>query len=168
MVHGSFGDVDTYNIDYIYDTFGKGALMDSYIMDFVIKYWKQDPELGLAYQSGKHVLLSSLFITVNVWCHSFLLHWLFHVHACLHCLFFFSCPFFVLFSLQYVLQMETFVTKDDEGNSVLPVVHSTLVLQDAVNQFKVFVSDDVNLFDAKLVSSLFPVVYFSGLLYFFL
>jgi len=60
------------------------------------------------------------------------------------------------------------VTKDDEGNPVLPVVHSTFVLQDAVNQFKVFVSDDVNLLDAKLVSSLFPVIYFSGLLHFFL
>ena len=97
MVHGPFGDVDTYNIDYIYDTFGKGALMDSYLMDFVIKYWKQDPELGLAYQSGERVLLSPLFITVNVCCHSFLLHWLFHVHACLHCLFFFFMSFFCSF-----------------------------------------------------------------------
>ena len=97
MVHGPFGDVDTYNIDYIYDTFGKGALMDSYIMDFVIKYWKQDPELGLAYQSGERLLLSPLFITVNVCCHSFLLHWLFHVHACLHCLFFFFMSFFCSF-----------------------------------------------------------------------
>ena len=60
------------------------------------------------------------------------------------------------------------MTKDEEGNPVLPVVHSTFVLEDAVNQFKVFVSDDVNLLDAKLVSSLFPVVYFSSLLYFFL
>ena len=97
MVHGPFGDVDTYNIDYIYDTFGKGALMDSYIMDFVIKYWKQDPELGLAYQSGERLLLSPLFITVNVCCHSFLLDWLFHVHACLHCLFFFFMSFFCSF-----------------------------------------------------------------------
>ena len=86
----------------------------------------------------------------------------------MHCLFLFSFPFFVLFSLQYVLQMETFVTKDDEGNPVLPVVHSPFVLEDAVNQFKVFVSDDINLLDAKLVSSLFPVIYFSGLLHFFL
>ena len=98
MVNSPFGDVDTYTVDYIYDTFGKGALMDSYLMDFVIKYWKQDPELGLAYQSCERVLLSPLFITVNVCCHSFLLHWLFHVHVCLHCLFFFfmsfSCSFF--------------------------------------------------------------------------
>ena len=64
--------------------------------------------------------------------------------------------------------METSVTKDDEGNPVLTVVHSTFVLQDAVNQFKVFFSDDVNLLDAKLVSPLFPVIYFSGLLHFFL
>jgi len=71
MVHVPFGDVDTYNIDYIYDTFGKGALMDLYIMDFVIKYWKQDPELGLVYLSGERVLLSPLFITVNVCCHFF-------------------------------------------------------------------------------------------------
>ena len=72
----------------------------------------------------------------------------------------FSCPFFVLFSLQYFLQMETFVKRDEEGNPMLPVLHSTFVLEDAVNQFKVFVSDDVNLLDAKLVSSLFPVIYF--------
>ena len=86
----------------------------------------------------------------------------------MHCLFLFSFPFFVLFSLQYVLQMETFVTRDDDLNPVFPVVHSPFVLQDAVNQFKVFVSDDVNLLDAKLVSSLFLVIYFSGLLHFFL
>ena len=77
MVHGPFGDVNTYNVDYIYDTFGKGALMDSYLMDFVIKYWKQDPELGLVYHSGERVLLSPLFITVNVCCHFFLLYWFF-------------------------------------------------------------------------------------------
>ena len=124
MVHGPFGDVNTYNINYIYDTFGKGALMDSYLMDFVIKYWKQDPELGLAYHSGERVLLSPLFITVNFCSHFFLLYWPFHVHACLHC--FFSCPFFVLFSVQYVLQMETFVARDNDGNPVLPVVHSLL------------------------------------------
>ena len=51
---------------------------------------------------------------------------------------------------------------------MLPVVHRTFVLEDAINQFKVFVSDNVNLLDAKLVSSLFLVVYFSGLLHFFL
>ena len=76
--------------------------------------------------------------------------------------------FFVLFSVQYVLQMETFVKRDDELNPVLPVVHSPFVLEDALKQFKVFMSDDVNLLDAKLVSSLFPVFYFSGLLHFFL
>ena len=57
---------------------------------------------------------------------------------------------------------------DDEGHPVLPVVHSPFVLEDAVKQFKVFLSDDANLLDAKLVSSLFPVIYFSGLLHFFL
>ena len=62
--------------------------------------------------------------------------------------------------MQYVLQMETFVTRDDELNHVLPVVHSSFVLEDAVKQFKVFVSDDVNLLDAKLVSPLFSVIYF--------
>ena len=86
----------------------------------------------------------------------------------MHCLFFFSCPFFVLFSLQYVLQMETFVKKDEEGNPVLPVLHSTFVSEDVVNQFKFFVSDDANLLDAKLVSSLFFVIYFPGVLHFFL
>ena len=60
------------------------------------------------------------------------------------------------------------MTRDDEGNPMLPVVHSTFVSQDAVNQFKVFVIEDINLLDAKLVSSLFPVIYFSGLLHFFL
>ena len=73
MVNSLFGDLDTYTVDYIYNTFGKGALMDSYIMDFVIKYWKQDPELGLVYSSGEHVLLSPLFIMLNVCYHFFLL-----------------------------------------------------------------------------------------------
>ena len=81
---------------------------------------------------------------------------------------FFSCPFFVLFCVQYVLQMETSVARDNDGNPVLPVVHSSFVLEDAVKQFKVFVSDDANLLDAKLVSSLFSVICFPGLLHFFL
>ena len=71
MVNSLFGDVDNYNVDYIYNTFGKGALMDSYLMDFVIKYWKQDPEMGLVYFSGERVLLSPLFIMVNVCCYFF-------------------------------------------------------------------------------------------------
>ena len=74
MVNSPLGDLDTYTVDYIYNTFGKGALMDSYLMDFVIKYWKQDPEMGLVYHSGERVLLSPLFITVNVCCHFFLLY----------------------------------------------------------------------------------------------
>ena len=135
--------------------------MDSYIMDFVIKYWKQDPELGLAYQSGERLLLSPLFITVNVCCHSFLLHWAFSC-PCLLALFllFFMSFFLFFFVWQYVLQMETSVARDNDGNPVLPVVHSSFVLEDAVQQFKFFVSDGANLLDAKLVSSLFFVIYF--------
>ena len=57
--------------------------------------------------------------------------------------------------------METFIARDNDGNPLLPVVHSSFVLKDAVNQFKFFVSDDANLLDAKLVSSLFFVIYFS-------
>ena len=53
------------------------------------------------------------------------------------------------------------MTRDDELNPVLPVVHSSFVLEDAVQQFKFFVSDGANLLDAKLVSSLFFVIYFS-------
>ena len=60
------------------------------------------------------------------------------------------------------------MTRDNDGNPVLPVVHSSFVLEDAVKQFKVFVSDDANLLDAKLVSSLFSVIFFPGLLHFFL
>ena len=67
---------------------------------------------------------------------------------------------FLFFSMQYILQMETFVKRDDEGHPVLPVVHSPFVLEDAVKQFKVFVSGDENLLDAKLVRPLFPVIYF--------
>ena len=60
------------------------------------------------------------------------------------------------------------MARDNDGNPVLPVVHSSFVLEDAVKQFKVFVSDDANLLDAKLVSSLFSVIYFPGLLHLFL
>ena len=110
MVNSPFSDVDTYTVDYIYNTFGKGALMDSYLMDFVIKYWKQDPELGLIYHSGECVLLSPLFVMVNVYCHFFPIVLVFSC-PCLHALFIlFFMSFFVLFSLHYVLQMETFVT----------------------------------------------------------
>ena len=53
------------------------------------------------------------------------------------------------------------MTRDDDLNPVLPVVHSPFVLEDAVNQFKFFVNDDANLLDAKLVNSLFFVIYSS-------
>ena len=102
MVNSPFGDLDTYTVDYIYNTFGKGALMDSYLMDFVIKYWKQDPELGLVYHSGERVLLSPLFIMVNVCCHFFLFVLVFMsmpactVYSFFHVLslFFFLCSMF--------------------------------------------------------------------------
>ena len=74
------------------------------------------------------------------------------MHACFTL---FSCPFYS-FSMQYVLQMETDVKKDEEGHPLLPVVHNPFVLEDAVKQFKVFVSDE-NMLDTKLVS---PSFYF--------
>ena len=79
--------------------------------------------------------------------------------ACIVYSFFMS--FFVLFCVQSVLQVETSVARDNDGNHVLPVVHSSFVLEDAVNQFKFFVNDGANLLDAKLVNSLFFVIYFS-------
>ena len=60
------------------------------------------------------------------------------------------------------------MARDNDGNPVLPVVHSSFVLEDVVNQFKFFVSDGANLLDAKLVSSLFSIIYFLGLLHLFL
>ena len=53
------------------------------------------------------------------------------------------------------------MARDNDGNPVLPVVHSPFVLEDAVKQFNFFVNDDANLLDAKLVNSLFFVIYFS-------
>ena len=97
IVNNAFDDVESIKVDYIFKTFGKGAFMDSYLMDYIINYWKQDPEMSLVYHSGECVLLSPLFITVNMCCHFFLLYWFFHVHACMHCLSFFSCPFLFFF-----------------------------------------------------------------------
>ena len=99
MVNSPFGDLDTYNVDYIYNTFGKGALMDSYLMDFVIKYWKQDPEMGLVYHSGgERVLLSPLFITVNVCYHFFY-----------STSFFMSMPACIVYSFFHVLSLFFFL-----------------------------------------------------------
>ena len=53
------------------------------------------------------------------------------------------------------------MARDNDGNPVLPVVHSSFVLEDAVNQFKFFVNDGANLLNAKLVNSLFFVIYSS-------
>ena len=52
------------------------------------------------------------------------------------------------------------MARDNDGNPVLPVVHSSFVLEDAVKQFKVFVSGDENLLDTKLVRPLFSVIHF--------
>ena len=86
MVSNAFGDVGIVKVNYIYNTFGKGACMDSYLMFFVIKYWKQDPEMSLVYRSGKRVLLAPLFITVNVSAVMFFLLW---------CIFFSCIEFFM-------------------------------------------------------------------------
>ena len=61
--------------------------------------------------------------------------------------------------MQYVLQMETDVKKNEEGIPVLPIVHNPFVLEDAIKQFKVFVGDE-NPLDAKLVRPLFSIIFF--------
>ena len=72
MVNYAFGDVEIVKVDYIYNTFGKGACMDSYLMDFVIKYSKQDPEMSLVYCSGERVLLFTfIYHSKFVYCHVF-------------------------------------------------------------------------------------------------
>ena len=67
--------------------------------------------------------------------------------------------------MQYVLQMETVVKKNEEGYPVLPVVHTPFILEHVVEQFRFFVGDD-NLLDAKLVRPLFPSSSSSSLLHF--
>ena len=66
MVKNLVDELDQTLVDYICDTFGEGSFMDTYLMDYVIKYWKQDPDMSLVYRAGERVLLSLLFITVNV------------------------------------------------------------------------------------------------------
>ena len=101
MVNNFFGDDKNFKVDYIYNTFGKGACMDSYLMDFVINYWEQDPEMSLVYHPGERVLLSPLFMTINVSALMYFLLWcifslvpIFYVHSCM--LILFHAPF-VLF-----------------------------------------------------------------------
>ena len=79
--------------------------MDSYLMNFVIKYWKQDPEMGLVYHSGERVLLSPLFITVNVCCHFF---------CCTG--FFMSMPACMVYSFFHVLFVLFCVVCSSNGN----------------------------------------------------
>ena len=52
------------------------------------------------------------------------------------------------------------MARDNDGNHVLPVVHSSFVLEDAIKQFKFFVNDGANLLDAKLVNSIFCHLFF--------
>ena len=59
----------------------------------------------------------------------------------------------VIFFSQYVLQMNDHADRDKDGNVVLPFVHSKFRVDDAAKQFKLFVRDDENLLDCKLVTS---------------
>src|SRR4051812_26401168 len=67
---------------------------------------------------------------------------------------------------QYVLQMNDHADRDKDGNVVLAFVHSKFHVDDAAKQFKLFVRDDENLVDCKLVSS--QICWFSLLYLFFL
>lgn len=55
--------------------------------------------------------------------------------------------------------MNDHADRDKDGNVVLPFVHSKFNVDDAVKQFKVFVRDDENLLDCKLVS--YQICWFS-------
>ena len=48
--------------------------------------------------------------------------------------------------------MNDHADRDKDGNVVLPFVHGKFNVDDAAKQFKVFVRDDENLLDCKLVS----------------
>ena len=48
--------------------------------------------------------------------------------------------------------MNDHADRDEDGNVVLPFVHGKFNVDDAAKQFKVYVRDDENLLDCKLVS----------------
>lgn len=57
------GPIELYmiEVEYMCLTFGKGAFMESYVMDHVIKYWKEDADMNLVYRSGERVLFLHLY-----------------------------------------------------------------------------------------------------------
>lgn len=48
----------------MYKVFGRAEMMESEIMDHIISYWKDDPNMKYMFESGKRVLLSPFTIPV--------------------------------------------------------------------------------------------------------
>ena len=51
--------------------------------------------------------------------------------------------------------MNDHANRDEDGNVLLPFMHSKFNVEQAARQFKLYVRDDENLLDCKLVSSQF-------------
>ena len=51
---------DTYDIDAkaMYKLFGRCEMMESETMDYIISYWKDDPDMKYMFESGDRVILS--------------------------------------------------------------------------------------------------------------
>ena len=61
--------------------------------------------------------------------------------------------------------MNDHADRDEDGNVVLPFVHSKFNVEDAAQQFELYVRDDENLLDCKLVS--YQICFCSVFLYLF-
>lgn len=50
---------------YMYRLFGRCEMMESEIMDYIISFWKDDPEMKKMYESGDRVVVSPHVIPVS-------------------------------------------------------------------------------------------------------
>ena len=50
--------------NYMYKNFGRAEMMEAEIMDYIISFWKDDPDMRKMFESGDRVLLGPFTIPV--------------------------------------------------------------------------------------------------------
>lgn len=66
MFTNPFDDPVSVDGDSMFKIFGRGEQMESEIMDYIISYWKDDPDVSQMFQSGDRVLLGPYTIPVSI------------------------------------------------------------------------------------------------------
>jgi len=57
----------TLDANQIYSIFGRCEMMEGFVMDWIINYWKDSPHMKRMFENGERVLLTPNTIPVSFW-----------------------------------------------------------------------------------------------------